>query len=335
MAAPMTTGVAALVVQAHPTWSPTRIKAAIMNTAGASSSQIVGYDPRLNGSVSSGRAGRSIRKPWRSSAGVEASMSFGYDAAGGSLTDTKTFTLVNTSGSAITYNLSNHFVGDDLGATVQISPSHVRVPAHGNRVITVRIRMTRADMADLPGADALPTEAVNVLEGAITANPTSSAAGRYPLRVPYLMVPRSLSALSAGSAGGFSVAAGEANGTIRLTNPGLHSGNADVYSLGLVDPNDGLREVDIRAVGVQSLPGAFGGLPDSDRLLGFAVNTYGRWTSAANNEVDVLVDTDRDGTPDFVVIAADSASSWRAHRTVRCSGSSSTFPTAVSSTSGR
>ena len=37
MAAPKTTGVAALVVQAHPTWSPTRIKAAIMNTAGASS----------------------------------------------------------------------------------------------------------------------------------------------------------------------------------------------------------------------------------------------------------------------------------------------------------
>lgn len=306
MAAPMTTGVAALVVQAHPSWSPTRIKAAIMNTAGASSSLIVGYDPRLNGS--------GLVRPRRAVDTValavvgwgEASMSFGYDPAGGSLTDTKTFTLVNTSSSAIAYNLSNHFVGDDLGATVQITPSHVRVPAHGNRVITVRIRLTRADMADLPGADALPTEAVNVLEGAITAIPTSSAKGRYPLRVPYLMVPRSLSALSAGSAGGFSVAAGVASGRIRLTNPGLHSGNADVYSLGLVDPNDGLREGDIRAVGVQSLPGAFGGLPDSDRLLGFAVNTYGRWTTAANNEVDVLVDTDRDGTPDFVVIAADS-----------------------------
>ena len=58
--------------------------------------------------------------------------------------------------------------------------------------------------------------------------------------------------------------------------------------------------------GVQSLPGVAGGLPDSDRLLGFAVNTYGRWTDAANNEIDLSVDVDRDGTPDFLVIAADS-----------------------------
>jgi hypothetical protein len=102
------------------------------------------------------------------------------------------------------------------------------------------------------------------------------------------------------------VDAGIGSGTIKLQNTGLHSGNADVYAWSFVDPNDGLRETDIRAVGAQSLAGAFGGLPDDDRLIGFAVNTYGRWTDAANNEVDVLVDTNRDGTPDFVVIAADS-----------------------------
>jgi minor extracellular serine protease Vpr len=306
MAAPMTTGVAALVVQAHPTWSPTRIKAAMMNTAGASSGLIVDYDPRLNGS--------GVVRPRRAVDTValaivgwgEASLSYGYDPATGSLSETKTFTITNTSGSPITYSLTNHFVGDDLGATVLITPNRVRVPAHGNRVIHVRIQMSRAAMADLPGADALPTEAVLVVEGAITAIPTRGGTGRYPLRVPYLVVPRSLSSVAAGPASGFTVAGGVANGTIKLNNSGLHSGNADVYSWGLVDPNDGLREVDIRAVGVQSLPGAFGGLPDSDRLLGFAVNTYGRWTSAANNEVDVLVDTNRDGTPDFVVIAADS-----------------------------
>src|SRR4029077_19922240 len=66
-----------------------------------------------------------------------------------------------------------------------------------------------------------------------------------------------------------------------------------------------IKEVDIRAVGVQSLPGEFGGLPATDRLLGFAVNTDGRLTSAANNEIDVLVDTNQDGKPDFAVIASD------------------------------
>ena len=48
-------------------------------------------------------------------------MSYGYDPAGGSLTDTKTFTIVNTSGSAITYDLSNH-----SSATTWARPSRSR-----------------------------------------------------------------------------------------------------------------------------------------------------------------------------------------------------------------
>jgi minor extracellular serine protease Vpr len=306
MAAPNTTGVAALVVQAHPTWSPTRIKALIMNTASASPSLIVGYDPRLNGS--------GVVQPRRAvdSVGIattgwgEASLSYGYDPRVSDLTDTRTITITNTSRKAITYRLSSSFVGDDLGAAVLFSHRTLRVPDHSSRTVRVTIRLSKADMANLPGADALPTEAVLVAEGAVTATPTTGGKGRYPLRVPFLVVPRSLSSVSASAAGHFTVDAGTGSGTVKLHNSGLHSGNADVYAWGQVDPKDGLRETDIRAVGAQSLAGAFGGLPDDDRLIGFAVNTYGRWTDAANNEVDVLVDTNRAGTPDFVVIAADS-----------------------------
>ena len=306
MAAPNTTGVAALVVQAHPTWSPTRIKALIMNTASASSSLVVGYDPRLNGS--------GVVQPRRAvdSVGIattgwgEASLSYGYDPRVSDLTDTRTITIRNTSKKAITYRFSSSFVGDDLGAAVLFSHRTLRVPALSTRSVKVTIKLSKSDMADLPGADALPTEAVLVAEGAVTATPTVAGTGRYPLRVPFLVVPRSLSSVSASGASHFTVDAGIGSGTIKLQNTGLHSGNADVYAWSFVDPNDGLRETDIRAVGAQSLAGAFGGLPDDDRLIGFAVNTYGRWTDAANNEVDVLVDTNRDGTPDFVVIAADS-----------------------------
>ena len=306
MSAPNTTGVAALVIQAHPTWSPTRIKAAIMNTASASSSLIVGYDPRLDGSGVV-RARRAVDSVALAITGWgQASLSFGYDPATGSLTDTKPILIENTGGHAITYKLSSRFVGDDLGATVTISPRLVRVPAHSMRHVDVTIHMSRAAMADLPGADALPTEAVLVVEGAITATPTVAGTGRYPLRVPFLVVPRSLSSVSAAAASHFTVAGGIAGGTVPLANAGLHSGNADVYAWGYADPQDGNREVDLRAVGVQSLPGEFGGLPADDRLLGFAVNTYGRWTDAANNEIDVLVDVNLDGTPDFLVLAADS-----------------------------
>ncbi len=306
MAAPNTTGVAALVIQAHPTWAPTLIKALIMNTASASSSLIVGYDPRLNGSgvVQPRRAVDSVAVA--TTGWGEASLSFGYDPRVLGLSDTRTLKITNTSGRAISYRLTSSFVGDDLGATIHFSHANVTVAAHSSRLIKVTIRIKPSHMADLPGADALPTEAVLAIEGAVKATPTVGGRGRYQLRIPFLVVPRSLSAVSATGITRFTVASGVATGTIKLTNPGLHSGNADVYSWGYGDPMDGIAEADIRAVGVQALPGAFGGLSDDDRLLGFAVNTYGRWTDAANNEFDVLVDTNHDGTPDFVVIAADS-----------------------------
>jgi hypothetical protein len=41
------------------------------------------------------------------------------------------------------------------------------------------------------------------------------------------------------------------------------------------------------------------------RVLVFAVNTFGRFNTAASNEYDVLVDTDGDGNPDFSVTAFD------------------------------
>ncbi|HEX7472267.1 MAG TPA: S8 family serine peptidase, partial [Candidatus Limnocylindrales bacterium] len=306
MAAPHTTGVAALVVQAHPTWSPMRVKGAIMNTASASASLIRGYDPRLDGSgvVQPRRAVDTVAVA--TTGWGQSSLSFGYDPRVGGLSDTQQIHISNTSGRAITYRLSTSFVGSRLGATILYSRRIVRVKAHSSTTVNVTIRMLPPAMRALPGADTLPTESVLVVEGAVTAVPTVGGRGRYPLRIPFLVVPRSLSSVGAGAASNFSLAGGVSTGSVKLTNSGLHSGNADVYAWGYTDPRDGLKEVDLRAVGAQSLPGAFGDLPASDRLLGFAVNTYGTWTDAANSEVDLLVDTNRDGTPDFLVIAADS-----------------------------
>ena len=42
-----------------------------------------------------------------------------------------------------------------------------------------------------------------------------------------------------------------------------------------------------------------------DQFLVFAVNNWQRWSNAASNEFDVLIDTNGDGQPDYVVFAAD------------------------------
>ena len=45
--------------------------------------------------------------------------------------------------------------------------------------------------------------------------------------------------------------------------------------------------------------------PQGVPLLVFAISTTKRWSNAAQNEFDVLVDVDNDGNPDYDVVAAD------------------------------
>ncbi len=92
--------------------------------------------------------------------------------------------------------------------------------------------------------------------------------------------------------------------TVQLTNVGgaLDAG-ADFYTWGLSDRKDVGRRTpgsgfDLNSAGVQYLP--------SDDLLVFAINNHDRWSNAVLNEFDVELDTDSDGTPDWIVFSFDS-----------------------------
>ena len=92
-----------------------------------------------------------------------------------------------------------------------------------------------------------------------------------------------------------------------MVDEGVHEGAADVYSWGTSDarePDIGSAS-DIRAIGVQSLPGAVLGGSDADRSLVFAVNRFGALSTASTQEVDIPFDADRDGTVDGYVLGID------------------------------
>ena len=295
MASPHTAGVAALVSQAHPSWTPEQIKAAIQNTADPSTGAggIVGYNLRI--------AGSGVVRPRRAvdtvglatTGGGTSSLSFGYDPANGSVSETLPITLWNTSGSDITYNLASD------SAFVTISPSPVTVPAHGSRNVNAKLKIDNKIMSGLTGAGSVPTQSVLTIRGAVTATPTVGGTGRYPLRIPFLVSPRGLSDVSAGAKSAYTLAGGVASATVPFSNSGIHAGTADVYAWGLSDSNNGLERNDIRAVGVQTFPAA------GDATLVFAVNTYGRWGNASDNEFDIGIDTDQDGTDDYFVVGVD------------------------------
>lgn len=313
MASPMTAGVAALVTEAHPTWSTEAIKGAIVATA-LVSGKISPYNPRLAGTgvVNARRAVDTVT--YVTTTGGTTALSFGYEPRNAAYSETLPLTLNNTSGSPLTYNLTNAGVGNQLGAVVTITPASITVPAGGSATVNVTMSLNAAAVAALPGASASIFGAlVHSVRGAIVATPTSAGAGVYTLRTAYMLVPRGLSSVAAGSKSAYARSGSTLSATIPLTNSGIHAGAADVYAWGIEDANDvsGYADdpMDIRAAGVQVLPsGALLGEDDddpNDRALVFAVNGWGRWSNASVNEFDIAIDLQNNGKPDYFVVGVD------------------------------
>jgi hypothetical protein len=105
------------------------------------------------------------------------------------------------------------------------------------------------------------------------------------------------------------VIAGGGPGALRIQNLGRLASDADLYAWQLdspVLPPEIPSGFDLRAVGLQQLPPDVLGGPPGDAALVFAVNLYDTWANPAQIEVDVLVDIDGDGLPDFDVVSIDS-----------------------------
>ena len=309
MACPMTAGIAALVKQVHPTWSGLQIKAAIMNTADRSLN--TGYNVRRAGAgvVQAQKAVNST--VLATTANQLDSIAFGYVPGSGAYTDQKAITLTNTGSVDATYSLSVVANGVQQGAVVGVSPSSVTVPHGQSMTVQVNLSISASAFAALPSADtfAIAPGAVNTVRGDIVATPTAGDPSAQTLAVPYLVVPRGLSNVAAGTPAAWTQSNSPAgkgfDSTLPLTNTGIHGGTADLYAWGIHDANDSNAPMDVRDVGVQVQPGAAFGLPDSDRGLVFLINTYGQATNQSVNEYDVLIDTNGDGQADFVVVGFD------------------------------
>jgi minor extracellular serine protease Vpr len=309
MACPMTAGIAALVKQVHPTWNGLQIKAAIMNTADRSLN--TGYNVRRAGAgvVQAQKAVNS--SVLATTADQLDSIAFGYVPGSGDYTDHKSITLTNLGSVDATYSLSVAGQGSQAGAVVTVSPSSVTIPHGQSMTVQVTLSISAAAFAALPSDDtfALGPGAINTVRGDIVATPTAGDASAQTLAVPYLVVPRGLSNVTAGTPAAWTMSNGPTGkgfaSTLPVSNSGIHAGTADLYAWGIQDVNDSGAPMDVRDVGVQVQPGANFGASDSDRGLVFLINTYGQATNQSVNEYDVLIDTSGDGQPDFVVAGFD------------------------------
>lgn len=310
-ATPMVSGAAALLIEAYPERTPDQIKAMLMNSAETEIFTNRALLPGELAPISRIGAGElrvdralNLSSVARDREGHSAALSFGFHDVVAFKTLRRRLLVENFGDTDKTFDITPTFRYADDEATDAvrvIAPGSVHVRAHGRREIHVIMLINGRKLPDWT-LDGGP----NGGTGALLNTPEYDGylqltAGDEKLTVPWHVLPRKAAAIVASDD---DVSAGE---RIRLINLGLASSGLDVFSLTgvspradgseLPGPGDSFAFIDMRAVGVRlATPG----------VLQFAVNTYGR--RAHPNypaELDVIIDTNRDGEPDFVVFNAE------------------------------
>lgn len=314
-AAPMVAGSAALLVQAFPGYTPLEVKARLMNTA---ETEIYTNPATMPGALAPiTRIGGGEVRVDRALAAKTAvwdeefqsgSLSFGYQALTGSKMFTKKVVLRNYTKKAVTYTVTPTFryMDDEMSGAVSVKvPKSVKVGANGSAVFNVQLKV---DVYKLPlwnfygGAvqgDGSRLQAVE-FDGYLNIS-----GGGDTIHMPWHILPHRAAEVT--PAGG-NVQLVNGMGSLALSNAGgAVDGLVDVFSLlgtsGRIPPptlpqdGDNAAVIDLKSFGVR--------LANASTIQ-FAISTFGtRSHPAYPAEFDIYIDTNRDGTDDFVLYTAE------------------------------
>jgi subtilisin family serine protease len=297
MAAPHVAGVAALVKQAHPDWSEEDLKAAIVGTSNPGA--VAGFSPRTSGA--------GLVQPYAAvltnvvAAGGEhgvVALNFGFQELQHDLSQTGHIKVSNNGSKPVTFKIT---ITNQSGVSHTLTPKSSTIKIGGHEDANVELTL------NVPAATAGDSSDFYDAAGIVTFTPVGSGNNGVVLNIPYYLVPRPLSNLSAKSSRGEKVSASNPSTTVTVSNKkdAAIPGNADFYAWGIhSNPTAGNTSNDVRDVGVQVFQNAAG--PNNPFIV-FAVNTYHRWSNASTNEFDIYIDVDpqNNNGDDYVVFGYD------------------------------
>ena len=311
MATPVVAGVAALVKQANPKWTPALIKSALINTAKSVGSNI------LLRSVGAGRVNalNAVKAKVTIDAGPNATMSFGmvYGDAAATLTKSQTFVVKNNGTTTASYKFAAAAAAGftiPSGVTVKIyngsalvkSTTAISLGAGKSKTLTVKLAATVAAQRNFSAFG----------ESSLNAIITATSSGKPSLRLPVFAVFQHVEKFTFSASGGGSPYSIEWDFTTGGQDAYQTDGTAVTRFLYpyIWLARDGRERIgngaDIKNIGISTnaFP-AENWHVNGEGNFEMVITSWDLMSNPALNEWDIELDTDNDGVGDQVIVLAD------------------------------
>jgi subtilisin family serine protease len=299
MATPVVAGVAALVKQANPTWTPPLIKSALINTAKSVGSNV------LLRSVGAGRVNalNAVKAKVTIDAGPNATMSFGmvYGDAAATLTKSQKFIVKNNGTTTASYKFAAAAAAGftiPSGVTVKIyngsslvkSTTVISLGAGKSKTLTVKLVATVAAQETFATGDTL-----NVII-------TGTSSGKPSLRLPVFAVFQHVEKFTFAASGTGSPY--DYSYTLSTTPVGSKTVYPYVWLA-----RDGRERIgngaDIKNIGINAHDILEDWAATGNGRFEMVITSWDLMSNPALNEWDIELDTDDDGVGDQVIVLAD------------------------------
>ena len=244
-------------------------------------------------------------------------LAFGFVDVADTVTLRKTVRIRNYDNTQRTYSVTPQFrfANDQATGAVAVSaPSSVRVMPGRGRDATFEVTLS-IDGSKLRG-NFMNSGSTAGTGGALTTNEYDGylvlSDGSHTMRIPWHVLPRKAANVVPGTT---SLMPGGFPQVIGLNNTGVGTAQNDAYALLATSPDEpeGARgeqspTPDLRAVGVNTFPVPAGFCSASASFLWvFAVNTHERQEHLLPVSHQLWLDTNQDGTDDYVVLNRDAS----------------------------